>query len=183
MESDPVAVALKFGFLAVLYLFLFWVPAALCASSGHGRARARADRLPFASRRARRGELRRMAGRAGGWRARRRRAVRSLRWSVDRALERRRRPDRGPLRVGDPRAHLPSRRRLLRRGHGLDERDLPQRRSPRERPEPTTSTGSGSATPSSVRTGELRDEVSEAPRRRTREHRKESAAAAGRRGK
>jgi hypothetical protein len=25
MESDPVAVALKFGFLAVLYLFLFWV--------------------------------------------------------------------------------------------------------------------------------------------------------------
>jgi len=25
MESDPIAVALKFGFLAVLYLFLFWV--------------------------------------------------------------------------------------------------------------------------------------------------------------
>jgi hypothetical protein len=25
MESDPVAVALKFGFLAVLYLFLFWI--------------------------------------------------------------------------------------------------------------------------------------------------------------
>jgi pSer/pThr/pTyr-binding forkhead associated (FHA) protein len=25
VESDPVAVALKFGFLAVLYLFLFWV--------------------------------------------------------------------------------------------------------------------------------------------------------------
>jgi len=25
MESDPVAVALKFGFLAVLYVFLFWV--------------------------------------------------------------------------------------------------------------------------------------------------------------
>jgi len=25
MESDPVAVALKFGFLAVLYLFVFWV--------------------------------------------------------------------------------------------------------------------------------------------------------------
>jgi pSer/pThr/pTyr-binding forkhead associated (FHA) protein len=25
MESDPVAVALKFGFLAVLYLFLLWV--------------------------------------------------------------------------------------------------------------------------------------------------------------
>ena len=25
MELDPIAVALKFGFLAVLYLFLFWV--------------------------------------------------------------------------------------------------------------------------------------------------------------
>src|SRR5215216_5062837 len=25
METDPIAVALKFGFLAVLYLFLFWV--------------------------------------------------------------------------------------------------------------------------------------------------------------
>ena len=25
MESDPVAVALKFGFLAILYLFVFWV--------------------------------------------------------------------------------------------------------------------------------------------------------------
>ena len=25
METEPIAVALKFGFLAVLYLFLFWV--------------------------------------------------------------------------------------------------------------------------------------------------------------
>ena len=25
MALDPVAVALKFGFLAVLYLFLFWI--------------------------------------------------------------------------------------------------------------------------------------------------------------
>ena len=24
MDSEPIAVALKFGFLAVLYLFLFW---------------------------------------------------------------------------------------------------------------------------------------------------------------
>ncbi|MGH2986389.1 MAG: hypothetical protein ACRDLO_06850, partial [Solirubrobacterales bacterium] len=25
MDTEPIAVALKFGFLAVLYLFLFWV--------------------------------------------------------------------------------------------------------------------------------------------------------------
>ena len=28
MDTEPIAVALKFGFLAVLYLFLFWVPSA-----------------------------------------------------------------------------------------------------------------------------------------------------------
>jgi pSer/pThr/pTyr-binding forkhead associated (FHA) protein len=41
MESDPVAVALKFGFLAVLYLFLFWIArSALRELRGHGEPAA-----------------------------------------------------------------------------------------------------------------------------------------------
>jgi pSer/pThr/pTyr-binding forkhead associated (FHA) protein len=40
MHSDPVAVALKFGFLAVLYLFLMWVVwSATRDVSGRGRSR------------------------------------------------------------------------------------------------------------------------------------------------
>lgn len=39
MESDPVAVALKFGFLAVLYVFLFWIArSALRELRGSGAA-------------------------------------------------------------------------------------------------------------------------------------------------
>ena len=47
MELDPVAVALKFGFLAVLYLFLMWMARSalkdLKRGSGGGAQAAYAD--------------------------------------------------------------------------------------------------------------------------------------------
>ena len=47
MDTEPIAVALKFGFLAVLYLFLFWVGrSALKELRGRAVAGARGDRLP-----------------------------------------------------------------------------------------------------------------------------------------
>ena len=62
-----------------------------------------------------------------------RRALRPLRRALDRPLGRRRRADRRPLRLRDPRPALLARRLLLRRGHGLDQRHLPQRRAARRR--------------------------------------------------
>ena len=47
MDTDPIAVALKFGFLAVLYLFLLWIArSALKDLRATGRAGARGDRVP-----------------------------------------------------------------------------------------------------------------------------------------
>ena len=46
MDTEPIAVALKFGFLAVLYLFLFWVArSALRELRGQGAPAPEADRL------------------------------------------------------------------------------------------------------------------------------------------
>ena len=47
MQTDPVAVALKFGFLAVLYLFLLWVAwSATRDVAGRRRQRVYADESP-----------------------------------------------------------------------------------------------------------------------------------------
>ena len=47
VDTEPIAVALKFGFLAVLYLFLLWVArSALQGPAPDRRAGARGDRLP-----------------------------------------------------------------------------------------------------------------------------------------
>ena len=47
MDTEPIAVGLKFGFLAVLYLFLFWVGRSRAQGAPqHDGARARGDRLP-----------------------------------------------------------------------------------------------------------------------------------------
>ena len=57
MELDPIAVALKFGFLAVLYLFLLWVARSALKDLRHGartpmRVRVRTSRTPRACTRA-----------------------------------------------------------------------------------------------------------------------------------
>ena len=48
MDTDPIAVALKFGFLAVLYLFLFWVARSACKELR--RPRRRRPRRPGSTR-------------------------------------------------------------------------------------------------------------------------------------
>ena len=78
MALDPVAVALKFGFLAVLYLFLLWMARSALkdlrrGADGGYAGRARTTRTPPACtspRRARRGGDRRRAAAARGDRAR-----------------------------------------------------------------------------------------------------------------
>ena len=71
MDTEPIAVALKFGFLAVLYLFLFWVSrSALRELRRTDRPGPGGDRLsPDRPRRACGGD-RRVAGRGHGRRAR-----------------------------------------------------------------------------------------------------------------
>ena len=115
MDTEPIAVALKFGFLAVLYLFLFWVARSALrelrrttapapeATGFHpigpgGRAAATDAWLVVDARR----------------RPRPRRALRPVRGALDRALGRCRRQDRGPVRIGHPRAPLLPRGQLLR---------------------------------------------------------------------
>jgi hypothetical protein len=47
MDDDPVAVALKFGFLAVLYLFLLWVArSSLRDLAGHGESELALEHEP-----------------------------------------------------------------------------------------------------------------------------------------
>ena len=111
----PVSVALKFGFLVVLYLFLLWVARSALRDL---RGAAASVGVP----RVRRGRDRAYLGLGRGRRQRRRRAPRLV---VERApghepgmiydLDGRRRagprragrdPARRPLRVGTPRAHL-----------------------------------------------------------------------------
>jgi pSer/pThr/pTyr-binding forkhead associated (FHA) protein len=53
--DDPIAVALKFGFLAVLYLFLLWVArSSLRDLAGHGRAEIDSEPQPAPAPEARR---------------------------------------------------------------------------------------------------------------------------------
>ena len=135
VEADPVAVALKFGFLAVLYLFLFWVARSALKELRGDDARRRPRRPGFTPCRRQRREPAPTRGwssvTGGGLDAGR--ALRPLRRRDDRPLGRGRRADRGPLRVADPLPRLLSRRHLLRRGHELDQRDLPERRPARRR--------------------------------------------------
>ena len=98
MDTEPIAVALKFGFLAVLYLFLLWV-----ARSALRELRRTTAPAPEATGvhpigpggRAAATDAWLVAVTGGG--LERRRAVRPLRRALDRALGRRRRADRGPL--------------------------------------------------------------------------------------
>ena len=106
-DLEPLAVALKFGFLAVLYLFLLWVTRmALRDLRGDRDARAArpATTRSFPASRARRD--RRLADRRGGRRPDPGRALRPLRRALARPLPGRRHPARRPLRVRDPRAGL-----------------------------------------------------------------------------
>ena len=76
VDTEPIAVALKFGFLAVLYLFLLWVSrSALRELRKTGRAGARGDRLPPDRARGPRGADRCLARRGHGRRAARERAL------------------------------------------------------------------------------------------------------------
>ena len=100
MDTEPIAVALKFGFLAVLYLFLFWV-----ARSAFRELRRTTAPAPEATGihpigpggRAAATDAWLVAATGGGLDAGR--AVRPLRRDLDRALGGRRRADRGSLRL------------------------------------------------------------------------------------
>ena len=104
MDTEPIAVALKFGFLAVLYLFLLWVARSALQGAPRDRgARARGDRLPPRSARgaaAPSTDAWLVVVKGGG--LERRRAARPLRRALDRPRGRRRRADRGPVRLGHP---------------------------------------------------------------------------------
>ena len=100
MDTEPIAVALKFGFLAVLYLFLFWVSRSALRELRRTTAPAPEATGFHADRPGRpRGGDRRLAGRRARRRAAGRRALRPLRRPLDRALGGCRRADRGPLRL------------------------------------------------------------------------------------
>src|SRR5215216_1021928 len=100
MDTEPIAVALKFGFLAVLYLFLLWV-----ARSAFREMRMTSAPAPEATG---------IHPIGPGWRARARGALRPVRWHLDRPLLGRRRANRGPLRLRGSRPRVFARGQLLR---------------------------------------------------------------------
>ena len=127
MDTEPIAVALKFGFLIVLYLFLLWV-----ARSALKEVRTTSMPAPEATGFHAIGPGGREPGtdaslvvlKGGGLEP-------GERFDLfggldDRPLDRGRRPHRGPLRLRHPRAIVLALRWLLRRGHGLDQRHLPR---------------------------------------------------------
>ena len=137
-SSTPIAVALKFGFLAVLYLFLLWV-----ARSALQRPAARRGRRARRPRRLRRRDRHAPAG--AGWtprggdaaaagrhrrRAARRRGLRPDRRRAARPRDAGRHHARGLVRLHRATRVCPARGRDRARGPGLHQRDLPQRRAP-----------------------------------------------------
>ena len=131
--DEPLAVALKFGFLAVLYLFLLWVArSALRDLRVAARAAAAEDRpRPAAPRRTR-------ARRPRGGVQPRLEVVAAMGYEPGTSFDvaggvtmgrsrRRGHQVEDPFASSAPRAHLPARRVHVHRGHGVDERDLPQR--------------------------------------------------------
>ena len=150
METEPIAVALKFGFLAVLYLFLFWV-----ARSALKELRATGAPAPEATGfhpvgpggRAAATDASLVAVTGGG-------LTPGERFDLFGGLSIGRSAD-ADVRIEDRFAseiHAASTRAgpLLRRGHELHQRHLPERRPARGEAELPTSTRSGSATPSSA---------------------------------
>ena len=128
VDTEPIAVALKFGFLAVLYLFLFWV-----SRSALRELRRTSAPAPEATGfhpigpggRSAATDASLVAVTGGG-------LTPNERYDLFGGLSigrsrRGRRPHRRPLRVLDPLPPLLARRRVLRRGHELDQRHLPQR--------------------------------------------------------
>ena len=115
MEYDPISVALKFGFLAVLYLFLLVI--ARSALKDLRRTAAPAPdatgfhAAPASPRRRAAVDAWLVAERGGGLEAEARfDLIGGL--SIGRS-KRRRRADRGPLRLRHPRPRLPPRRPVL----------------------------------------------------------------------
>src|SRR5918992_545130 len=103
--DEPVVVALKFGFLAVLYLFLLWVARSAMKDlrrAGGGTAAAETVEPPSPRRRESGLPDLRARGRRRHWRGR-------------------------PVRVVRPCPHLSARRLHVRGGHGLHQRDLSDR--------------------------------------------------------
>ena len=112
MDYDPISVALKFGFLAVLYLFLLWI-ARSALKDLRGTVAPAPDAtgfhpVPAFERAAGGGDAWLVAERGGG--LERGRALRPDRRPLDRPLAGGRRADRGPLRL------RPAREDLLPRG-------------------------------------------------------------------
>ena len=136
--DDPLAVALKFGFLAVLYLFLLWVArsarAISCGADGRPSsnrvepepAPPRASALDLSGGVEPRLEVVAAMGYEPGH------GDRHIRWRDVRPRGLRRHPRGGPVRVLRPRADLPARRVHARRGHGLDERHVSERQADAE---------------------------------------------------
>ena len=133
--DDPLAVALKFGFLLVLYLFLLWVArSALKDLSRGGDGTAAAEPVEPPSPR-RRGAPR---PRPRGGVAPRLVVVAAKGYEPGTAFDvsngammgradNVRDPRRRPVRVVRSRANIPAQRLHVRGGHGLDQRHLPQR--------------------------------------------------------
>ena len=124
MDYEPIAVGLKFGFIAVLYLFLLWI-----ARSALKDLRRTATPAPDAT-----GLHSAMLGSDGGssedaWLVAERggglkagRPLRPLRGALDRPLGRGRRPDRGSLCLRPARQDLLAWGPLLCRGPQVDQR-------------------------------------------------------------
>ena len=159
---EPVSVGLKFGFLAVLYLFLLWV-----AWSAHARPAARARR-PARSPSARPYDRRdrHVRGRRRAWASSDDGSSRGCSSSAPPGIEsgvaydlagrryarprRRRDPLEDPFASSRHARISRARPRAGDRGSGLDQRHLPQRgAAARARSRCTPATGSGSATASS----------------------------------
>ena len=112
VDYEPISVALKFGFLAVLYLFLLWIARSALEGPAPNVAPA-PDATGFhavpAAAESGAAERGRLAGRRARRRPATRRALRPLRRPLDRPRRRCRRPHRGPLRL------RPARQDLLQR--------------------------------------------------------------------
>ena len=132
MDYAPISVALKFGFLAVLYLFLLWI--ARSALKDLRRTVSPAPdatgfhQVPGLSPQPGAGDAWLVAERGGGLEPGERfDLIGGL--SIGRSAGSRR-ADRRPLRLRRAREDLHARRPRLRRGHELDQRHPAQRRRP-----------------------------------------------------